>query len=89
MIFFEDIEDVQEWLDPLSYVAFWEATQMWAIFTDKDRAHCDQTISDEIAPQDTVLACMKAIARMELIRRFDLGPRALEPVDAQYVRTTH
>ncbi len=89
MIVFEDIEDVQTWLDPLDYIAFWEAVAPWSLFADEDRAHCDDTIATGIAPQETVLACMKATARITLIERFGLGPRLYEPVDAQYVRTTH
>lgn len=89
MVVFEDIQDVQDWLDPLDYIAFWSAIEPWNIFEDADRAHCDQTIADGVSPQETVLYCMKGMARMELIQRFDLKPRAIEPVDGQYVRRVH
>lgn len=89
MTIFEDIQDVNDWLDPLDYALFWEATEPWGIFGDEDRAHCDRTIANGIAPEETVLYCLKAMARVALTERFDLGSRFYEPVDAQYVRMTH
>ena len=89
MVVFEDIEDVQDWLDPLGYAAFWSAVGPWAIFSDEDRDHCDSTVARGIAPEETVLACMKAIAQITLIERFGLGPRFYEPVDAQYLARVH
>lgn len=89
MVIFEDIDDVRGWLGPLDYAAFWEAIEPYAIFEGADRAHCDATIAQGIAPEDTVLSCLKAIARLALTERFDLKERVYEPVTEQYLATTH
>ncbi|MEM9098685.1 MAG: hypothetical protein AAGC79_09185 [Pseudomonadota bacterium] len=89
MIVFEDIDDVRDWLDPLDYTAFWAAVVPWAILPEGDREHCDQIIADGTAPQETVLFCLKAMARAELTERFGLDHRIYEPVDRQYLMRTH
>lgn len=89
MIVFQDIQDVSDWLEPLNYVSFWEAVAPYDLFPAGDRGHCDQTVSTGIAPQETVLFCLKVMARIALTERFGLRHRMYEPVDAQYLRTTH
>jgi len=46
MVVFEDIQDVEEWLAPPGYIAFWAAMDDWAVFTEDDRDQCDRTIAD-------------------------------------------
>ena len=89
MEIFDDIDDVEAWLALLDYPDFWQAIEPWKIFEGGERAQCDATIASGIAPQDTVLFCMKAMARLALTERFGLERRIYEPVDAQYVATTH
>ena len=89
MDFFDDIDDVKDWLEPLDYVAFWDAVAPYGIFPEADRIHCDRIIADAIVPEDTVLYGLKAMARMALTDRFDLDYRIYEPVDAQYLASTH
>lgn len=89
MVIFEDIDDVKEWLGPLDYAAFWKAVEPYGIFPAGDREHCDERIaSGKVAP-DLVLECLKAMARTELTQRLDLNYRVTEPVDAQYLKSTH
>lgn len=89
MFVFRDIEEVEEWLDPLGYAAFWEAITPWDILSCADRAHCDATISNGIAPELTVLKCMKALVRLELTQRLGLSARLYELPEAQCTRRTH
>ncbi|MEM1410209.1 MAG: hypothetical protein AAGG79_05625 [Pseudomonadota bacterium] len=88
MVAFEDIDDVVAWLEPLDYVAFWDAVAPWTIFPDGDREHCDQVIANGVS-QEIVLYSLKAMARLALTERFDLKHRVYEPVDRQYLMTTH
>ena len=78
---FEFIEDVEEWLEPMGYETFWQAIEPYGIFGPEDRAHCDRTLEDGIAPMDTVMAVTKAMFRWELTLACDLKVRpAIRPV---------
>ncbi|MEL7444327.1 MAG: hypothetical protein AAGK02_00765 [Pseudomonadota bacterium] len=89
MVIFEDISDVEDWLAPLDYVAFWEAVEPFEVFTDVDRDHCDALIAGGKVRQDAVLVGLKTMARVSLTIRFNLTDRIYEPVDRQYLMTTH
>ncbi len=89
MFVFEDIQDVEHWLEPMDYLGLWRAVAPYGVFDDADRDHCDGLIASSAVPPETILAGLKAMARIELTIRFDLSYRIYEPVDAQYVRMTH
>lgn len=89
MVIFEDISDVEDWLEPMDYVALWEAVEPFEVFTDADRDHCDALIAAGKVRQDAVLVGLKTMARVSLTIRFDLTDRIYEPVDRQYLMTTH
>ncbi|MEM7530453.1 MAG: hypothetical protein AAF416_22940 [Pseudomonadota bacterium] len=89
MIAFEDIDDVEAWLAPLDYDAFWDAIAPWAVFDREDRAHFDGVIARGVTSEETVLTCLKAAVRLELTARFGLKDRVYEPVERQYLRRTH
>ncbi|MEM7427865.1 MAG: hypothetical protein AAF441_17360 [Pseudomonadota bacterium] len=89
MLIFEDTDDVVEWLAPLDYLGFWEAVEPYAIFPDGDRDHCDTCIAKRGVPQEQVLKCLKAMARVQLTERLGLQHRIYEPVNRQYLRSTH
>lgn len=89
MFVFRDIEEVEEWLDPLGYTAFWEAITPWDVLSGAARAHCDATIARGITSETTVLKCMKALVRLELTQCLGLSARLYEPPEAQYARRTH
>jgi hypothetical protein len=72
MIGFDCIEDVTAWLEPLGYDAFWDAVTPFYLFDVPERAHCDRTITEGIAPFETVLTVLKSMVRMELTERFGL-----------------
>ncbi|MEO0624688.1 MAG: hypothetical protein AAFU49_12950 [Pseudomonadota bacterium] len=89
MDLFDDIQDIRDWLEPLDYAGFWDAVAPFGLFAPEDRAHCDAAIADGVSVEQTVLACLKAMARIELADRFDLTERVYEPVAAQYLASTH
>ena len=89
MIAFEDIQDIEEWLEPVDYADFWDVVAPWEVFGPEDRDHCDGVIARGISPIETVLFCLKVMVRLELTDRFGLKDRVYEPVDMQYLRRTH
>ena len=89
MVIYEDIEDVETWLDPLDYIEFWKEIADWRVFALGDREHCDDQIARGIVDQETVLYCLKAQARITLPQRFGLKPRIIEPTAAKYLASTH
>jgi len=87
MVVFQDIQDVEEWLAPLDYTAFWEAISPYRLGLD-DREHCDGLIAGGITT-DRLLACLKIMAVMELRIAFSLKDRIREPPVAKYLRSVH
>ena len=62
MVVFQDVEEVEEWLEPLSYAAFWEAMNAWPVFTLAERDHCDGLISRGDVPEQLILEGLKGMA---------------------------
>lgn len=89
MVVFEDIQDVEEWLAPLGFDAFWEAVDPWNIYAGADRPHFDEILAKGVTDLDTMLTCLKAEVRMELTARFGLKERYIVSTDAQYLRRVH
>lgn len=89
MVIFEDIEDVVEWLGPISYIDLWDVLAPHGIFDEDTRSHCDTQIAKGVVSQDTVLKCLKTEARMILTDRYGLVTRVHEPTQRQYLRSTH
>lgn len=88
MVVFQDIEDVEEWLEPLDYLAFWEAVAPYQLVL-QDRDHCDGLIAGGIVDAKLVLDVLKILAAVELQTAFNLTCRVHEPVAAQYLRRVH
>ncbi len=88
MVVFQDFEDVKEWLEPLDYLAFWEAVAPYQLVL-QDRDHCDELIVGAIVDAKLVLEVLKGLAAMELQEAFCLPFRVPEPVAAQYLRSLH
>jgi hypothetical protein len=74
MSLFEDMEDVEEWLEPLGYEAFWSGIEPFGLAV-QSRASCDEQIARGGIDQATVLDVLKGIARLELVERYQLKPR--------------
>jgi hypothetical protein len=77
---FETIDDLRAWLEPMGYEAFWSAIAPYEIFAGGDQAHCDRTIANGIAPYETVVEVLKAMARIALTERYDLTYRSCLPL---------
>jgi len=79
MMRFEDREDVEEWLAPLDYEEFWSEVAFFAAsgldLPLPSRASCDRQIASGAVDRATVLAALKGMARLELVRRLRLPPR--------------
>ncbi|MFG1342230.1 hypothetical protein [Xanthobacter autotrophicus] len=75
---FKDREDVEEWLEPLDYEAFWEETAPFVLALEP-RASCDAQIASGSIDRMTVLAVLKGMARLELVERFQLPIRDDRP----------
>ena len=88
MVVFQDIEEVEEWLEPLDYLAFWEAVAPYQLVL-QDRDHCDGLIAGGIVDANLVLDVLKILAAVELQTAFNLTCRVHEPVAAQYLRRVH
>ena len=78
MVVFEDIQDVEEWLEPLNYVAFWDAVEPYFL-TLQDREHCDGLIAGAEVAADMILNVLKGLAVMELRVAFGLKDRVYHP----------
>lgn len=69
---FETFEDVEDWLEPLGYDAFWAAIIPTGLYGAEDRAHCDRTLADGVADMETVIGVTKRMALHHLVTQFDL-----------------
>ena len=88
MVVFEDLTDIDEWLNPLEYIAFWDAVAPYSIFSIADRDHCDGLITGGKVPQ-TILKGLKHIAYDGLRDRFDLQHRRYETHISQGIKSVH
>ena len=88
MVVFEDIQDVEEWLEPLDYIAFWDAIAPYYL-TLQDRDHCDGLIASGKVGADLILSGLKGLAMMELRVAFGLKDRIYTPAVARYLTTVH
>ena len=89
MVVFEDLTDVDEWLDPLDYIAFWDAIAPYRIFSIADRDHCDGLIAGGRVPQATILKGLKGMAYSGLRERFGLQHRYHTTIADQGLRSLH
>lgn len=88
MVVFEDIQDVEEWLEPHDYIAFWEAIAPYRLGLD-DREFCDGLIAGGKMTQEKLLDTLKALTVMELSARHALKDRVTIPQSAQYLMSVH
>lgn len=71
---FADINEVEEWLEPLDYEVFWLAVAPYdLVLQPKD--HCDRQIAADEVDEELVLDVLKYFARIELTNRHNLAWR--------------
>jgi len=89
MVIFQDIQDVEEWLEPLDYIAFWEAVAPYGLFSVADREHCDGLIAGGKVKQELILEGIKGMARNSLRDGFGLKHRRHVTHVDQGLRSLH
>lgn len=75
---FVDMEEVEEWLAPLDYKMFWQEIARFELDLEP-RESCDAQIASKSIDEKTVLFVLKGMARLQLVERFGLRPRAAMP----------
>lgn len=78
MQLFEDMKDVEEWLEPLDYEAFWKEVDPFVLRLPERRS-CDADIRAGIVTTDVVLGVLKAMARAQIVLDQRLPPRFYIP----------
>lgn len=81
MQWFEHRDDVEEWLRPLGYDAFWREIEAYAVNVTA-RSACDAQIASGAIDEPTVLTALKALTLMELVERYGLKRR---PIDKPFL----
>lgn len=79
MLVFEDIEDVQEWIERFDYESFWTAGRPYGLVLQA-RDHCDELIKGGIVDQETVLFVLKGMTVNEIAALMKLEHRRYDPV---------
>jgi len=88
MVIFQDIQDLEDWLEPKDYVQFWEAVEPYG-FSMQERDHCDGLIVGGEVDPNLILSGLKFMAIMELSLSLSLKDRVHEPFTAQYLNSVH
>ncbi|PJE26413.1 hypothetical protein SAMN06297129_3758 [Pseudooceanicola antarcticus] len=79
MVVFDDIQDVRDWLEPLSYEELFEATEPFGGFDKKTRKHYDRIIAKGEVDPELVLYCLKQSVQQILTDMFGLRERVYAP----------
>ena len=74
MRYFNDQQEVREWLEPLGYDAFWREVSTFDLRL-QSRQSCDDQIAAGTIDAETVLAVLKGMVRLQIIEQQDLKPR--------------
>lgn len=74
---FEHVQDVEEWLEPMSWDEFFVKLGPYGVDAGM-RADCEVSIANGGSP-DTVLSVMKSLTRIELTEQFGLERRPITP----------
>ena len=74
MQFFDDMKDVEEWLEPLDYKGFWKEIEPFVLDLP-ERWSCDADIGAGTVTEGVVLGVLKAMARAQIVLDQKLPPR--------------
>lgn len=75
---FRYTNDIEDWLAPMDYKAFWFVIEPYGLLL-QPRDHCDQQIADGLVDEETVLHVLKHMARTELTQRMGIVRRPITP----------
>ena len=75
---FKFTEDIEAFLEPLTYDEFWYAVRPYQL-TLQDYDHCERQIALGLVKRDTVLSVLKFMALDELKALYDLQDRPVTP----------
>lgn len=78
MRYFNDQQELRDWLDPLGYEDFWRAVSTFDLRL-QSRQSCDEQIAFGLIDAETVLAVLKGMVRLQVIEQQDLKPRDYTP----------
>jgi len=74
---FEHVQDVEEWLEPMSWDEFFVKLSPYGVDAGM-RADCEVSIANGTSP-DTVLSLMKSLTRIDLAKELGLKRRPITP----------
>ena len=77
MRWFEFRNDVEDWLDPLTYEQFWAEGAPYDVAIPQ-KATCDREIAAGTIDEAATLRAMKALAAYDLAERYNLKHRPVE-----------
>jgi len=72
---FDHVQDLREWLEPMTYEEFWEAIEPYKIINIISKENCDHDLQNEVTYLDNMLYCLKGMAENEIVIRFALTHR--------------
>ncbi len=74
---FEHVQDVEEWLEPMSWDEFFVKLSPYGVDAEI-RADCETSIANG-GSQDTVLSVIKSLMRIEMTKELGLKRRPITP----------
>ncbi len=78
MRYFDDMEDVEEWLEPLDWDAYWREVSTFDLAI-QSRESCEELVANGTLDRSELLGVLKAFVRLEVIALQDLKPRDVMP----------
>ena len=83
MCLFKDIDDVYEWLEPMTYDQFWDEVGPYNLDIPLKPGGDAQLAAGEV-DLETITIGLKTLARVELTEIFGLKPRMSPPIASTF-----
>ena len=77
MRYFDYVQDLEDWLEPMGYDEFWVKLAPFGVDSEM-RANCDLGIARGGSPEK-MLATIKSLTRIALTKELDLKRRPITP----------
>lgn len=75
---FDCLNDIEDWLEPLSYEAFWEAIKPHCVPL-QPKSEFDKLIDDGVFTPDQVMLMVKRTVVLEISERYNLSWKDRSP----------